>query len=80
MGVITKHPGPDLPPGRRSRSNARLEDILLHFTEWRFDWFDVRPWLGSFATFNIALRTTTAVWVQARVLALYLATIVARAC
>jgi MFS family permease len=32
-------------------------------------------WLGSFATFNIAVQMTTAFWVQARVLALYQATI-----
>ena len=32
-------------------------------------------WLGSFATFNIAVQMTTASWVQARVLALYQATI-----
>ena len=32
-------------------------------------------WLGSFSTFNIAVQLTTAFWVQARVLALYQATI-----
>jgi MFS family permease len=32
-------------------------------------------WLGSFSTFNIAVQMTTAFWVQARVLALYQATI-----
>jgi MFS family permease len=32
-------------------------------------------WLGSFATFNIAVQMSTAFWVQARVLALYQATI-----
>ncbi len=32
-------------------------------------------WLGSFATFNIAVQMTTAFWVEARVLALYQATI-----
>jgi predicted MFS family arabinose efflux permease len=32
-------------------------------------------WLGSFSTFNIAIQMPTAFWVQARVLALYQATI-----
>jgi MFS family permease len=32
-------------------------------------------WLGSFSTFNIAVQTPTAFWVQARVLAIYQATI-----
>jgi MFS family permease len=32
-------------------------------------------WLGSFSTFNIAVQMSTALWVQARVLALYQATI-----
>ena len=32
-------------------------------------------WLGSFATFNIAVQMPTAFWVQARVLSLYQATI-----
>jgi MFS family permease len=32
-------------------------------------------WLGSFSTFNIAVQMTTAFWVQARVLAIYQATI-----